>query len=62
MTSDYDKLSLLQKVEVFEHGLDNTTGDDLAKVLWLKSPNSEVGGAVGVIGSCIQTVLKEVLL
>jgi FKBP12-rapamycin complex-associated protein len=42
MTSDYDKLSLLQKVEVFEHGLDNTTGDDLAKVLWLKSPNSEV--------------------
>nr|QHX41461.1 serine/threonine-protein kinase mTOR [Halisarca dujardinii] len=42
MTSDYDKLSLLQKVEVFEHGLDNTSGDDLAKVLWLKSPNSEV--------------------
>ena len=48
MTSDYDKLSLLQKVEVFEHGLNNTNGDDLAKVLWLKSPNSEVGGGGGV--------------
>ena len=42
MSADYDRLSLLQKVEVFEHALESTRGDDLAKVLWLKSPNSEV--------------------
>ena len=42
MSADYDHLSLLQKVEVFEHTLESTLGDDLAKVLWLKSPNSEV--------------------
>ena len=57
MTSDYDKLSLLQKVEVFEHGLNNTNGDDLAKVLWLKSPNSEVSGGRGV-----PTVLCDICL
>ena len=34
---------LLQKVEVFEHAIESTTsGDDLARVLWLKSPSSEV--------------------
>ena len=44
MSADYDRLSLLQKVEVFEHALESTRGDDLAKVLWLKSPNSEVDG------------------
>ena len=42
MASDYDNLTLLQKVEVFEHALDTTQGDDLAKLLWLKSPSSEV--------------------
>jgi FKBP12-rapamycin complex-associated protein len=42
MAPDYDKLALLQKVEVFEYALDNTTGQDLYKVLWLKSQNSEV--------------------
>ena len=47
MSADYDRLSLLQKVEVFEHALESTRGDDLAKVLWLKSPNSEVTGALG---------------
>jgi FKBP12-rapamycin complex-associated protein len=37
----YDSLCLLQKVEVFETALDNTTGQDLERVLWLKSRNSE---------------------
>eukprot|EP00252_Welwitschia_mirabilis_P018999 TRINITY_DN4284_c0_g1_i1.p1 TRINITY_DN4284_c0_g1~~TRINITY_DN4284_c0_g1_i1.p1 ORF type:complete len:1768 (+),score=306.64 TRINITY_DN4284_c0_g1_i1:368-5305(+) len=39
---DYDHLSLIAKVEVFEHALQNTEGNDLAKVLWLKSRTSEV--------------------
>ena len=30
------------KVEVFEHSLENTHGDDLAKILLLKAPSSEV--------------------
>lgn len=42
MAPDYDRLTLMQKVEVFEHALENTSGDDLAKILWLKSPSSEV--------------------
>lgn len=41
MAPDYDNLTLLQKVEVFEYALDNTTGQDLYKVLWIKSRNSE---------------------
>ncbi|KRY15256.1 Serine/threonine-protein kinase mTOR [Trichinella patagoniensis] len=39
---DYDHLPLMQKVEVFEFALEHTPGDDLQKILWLKSPNSEV--------------------
>jgi len=42
MASDYDHLTVVQKVEVFEHALEHTHGDDLAKLLWLKSPSSEV--------------------
>lgn len=42
MASDYDHLTVLQKVEVFEHALEHTNGDDLARLLWLKSPSSEV--------------------
>ncbi|KAI8813143.1 armadillo-type protein [Cladochytrium replicatum] len=42
MAPDYDNLTLLEKVEVFEYALENTTGQDLYKVLWLKSKNSEV--------------------
>jgi len=42
MAPDYDNLTLMQKVEVFEYALENTTGQDLYKVLWLKSQNSEV--------------------
>ncbi|KAG8827189.1 phosphatidylinositol kinase- protein kinase tor1 [Serendipita sp. 401] len=40
MAPDYPSLTLLQKVEVFRYALDNTTGLDLYKVLWLKSANS----------------------
>ena len=41
MAPDYENLCLLQKVEVFECALENTTGQDLYRVLWLKSVNSE---------------------
>lgn len=41
MAPDYDHLTLMQKIEVFEYALDNTTGQDLYRVLWLKSRNSE---------------------
>ena len=45
---DYDHLMLLQKVEVFEHAIESTTsGDDLARVLWLNSPSSEVCASAG---------------
>ena len=42
MAPDYDNLTLMQKVEVFGYALDNTTGQDLYRVLWLKSKSSEV--------------------
>lgn len=42
MAPDYDHLPLLHKVEVFEHALRQTKGNDLAKLLWLKSPSSEL--------------------
>ncbi|KAJ7696596.1 armadillo-type protein [Mycena rosella] len=41
MAPDYENLTLLQKIEVFEYALENTTGQDLYRVLWLKSTNSE---------------------
>jgi FKBP12-rapamycin complex-associated protein len=34
---DIDKLTLLQKVEVFEEALRTTPGDDLRQTLWMKS-------------------------
>ncbi|KAF4675377.1 phosphatidylinositol kinase- protein kinase tor1 [Perkinsus chesapeaki] len=37
-----EELSLLQKVEVLRYALDNTSGDDLERVMWLQSRNSEV--------------------
>ncbi|KAJ9175070.1 hypothetical protein P3X46_013654 [Hevea brasiliensis] len=39
---DYDHLPLIAKVEVFDFALQNTEGNDLARVLWLKSRTSEV--------------------
>lgn len=50
MAPDYDHLTLMQKVEVFEHAVNNTAGDDLAKLLWLKSPSSEVQSALVLLG------------
>lgn len=41
MAPDFEFLTLLQKVEVFEYALDNTTGQDLYRMLWLRSVNSE---------------------
>ena len=41
MAPDYDSLTHLQKVEVFSYASDNTTGQDLYRVLWLKSRSSE---------------------
>ena len=41
MAPDYDNLTLMQKVEVFGYAMDNTTGKDLYRVLWLKSRSSE---------------------
>ena len=42
MCPNYDALPLPNKVEIFRHVLENTKGEDLQKVLWLKSPNSEI--------------------
>ncbi|KAF7309844.1 Serine/threonine-protein kinase TOR [Mycena indigotica] len=41
MAPDYENLPLLQKIEVFEYAMENTTGQDLYRILWLKSNNSE---------------------
>ncbi|KAJ5094952.1 Serine/threonine-protein kinase tor2 [Penicillium argentinense] len=41
MAPDYDSLTVMQKVEVFGYAMDNTTGKDLYRVLWLKSKSSE---------------------
>eukprot|EP01063_Lacrimia_lanifica_P009384 TRINITY_DN1637_c0_g1_i1.p1 TRINITY_DN1637_c0_g1~~TRINITY_DN1637_c0_g1_i1.p1 ORF type:complete len:3223 (+),score=943.34 TRINITY_DN1637_c0_g1_i1:82-9750(+) len=38
----YDKLTLYQKVDVFEYVLERTKGEDLQKTMWLKSKSSEV--------------------
>jgi len=42
ISPNYDDLPLINKVEIFQHALENTKGSDLDRVLWLKSPNSEV--------------------
>ncbi|KAF7308485.1 Serine/threonine-protein kinase TOR [Mycena chlorophos] len=41
MAPDYENLTLLQKVEVFEYAMQNTTGQDLYRIMWLKSKDSE---------------------
>jgi len=38
----YDMLPVINKVEIFKQILDNTRGEDLQKILWLRSPSSEV--------------------
>ncbi|KAK4529593.1 hypothetical protein CCYA_CCYA02G0450 [Cyanidiococcus yangmingshanensis] len=39
---DYDNLTLLQKVEIFEYVLANTSGNDLANIMWLRSRSAEM--------------------
>jgi FKBP12-rapamycin complex-associated protein len=41
LAPDYDGLPVLNKLEAFEHALQNTDGQDVAKVLWLRSLNAE---------------------
>eukprot|EP00048_Salpingoeca_helianthica_P003613 m.68925 g.68925 ORF g.68925 m.68925 type:complete len:2501 (+) comp12804_c0_seq1:29-7531(+) len=38
---DYENLTLIQNVEVFQHALESTPGDDLAQVLWHQSGDAE---------------------
>ena len=40
--NQFDYLTLIQKVEIFEYALAGTDGDDINNVLWLKSKNAEV--------------------
>eukprot|EP01083_Nonionella_stella_P006217 18090_1 len=42
MSNDFAELPLMKKVEIFEYALRNTTGQDLTKMLWLKSANAEI--------------------
>jgi len=41
MAPDYQHLTLIQKVEVFDYCLRHTDGHDLRKAMWLKSPSAE---------------------
>ncbi|KAI9320096.1 armadillo-type protein [Dichotomocladium elegans] len=41
MAPDYDNLTVIQKVEVFQFAFEKTSGQDLYRILWLKSRNSE---------------------
>lgn len=39
---DYHKLSSMRKLEMFLYLLKNTPGEELSKVMWLRSRNSEI--------------------
>ena len=41
LAPDYEHLTTIQKIEIFEAALDNSAGDDLAKILWTKSVTAE---------------------
>ena len=40
-STGFDTLTHPQKLEIFKHALDNTAGEDLAKILWHRSETSE---------------------
>lgn len=40
--SNYSALPLPNKVEIFRFIMEKTKGEELKKILWLKSPNSEI--------------------
>lgn len=42
ISGEYYQLTVIQKTEVFKYTLSRTEGKDLAKIMWLKSPSSEV--------------------
>eukprot|EP00494_Astrolonche_serrata_P031820 UN32089 len=42
MAPDYNDLAVIQKVEVFDNALGNTSGMDLANSSWLNATNSEI--------------------
>ncbi|THD24250.1 Serine/threonine-protein kinase mTOR [Fasciola hepatica] len=41
LAPDFDRLNVIQKTEIFEAGLRESSGRDLANILWLKSHSSE---------------------
>nr|CAH8842728.1 unnamed protein product [Trichobilharzia regenti] len=41
LAPDFDRLNVIQKTEIFEAGLRESPGRDLANILWLKSHSSE---------------------
>lgn len=42
MCDNFEFCPLINKVEIFRNALEKTAGEDLQKVLWVKSQNSEV--------------------
>ncbi len=48
----YDSLTPMGKLEVFEHALANTSGDDLGMILWLKSGWVDATTTAGLWQSC----------
>ena len=52
MSPDYQQLTLIQKVEVFESLLQNTSAHDLRKALWLKSPSASVLSSISISLRC----------
>jgi len=42
VSGDYNSLMAIQKIEVFKFTLSKTDGKDLARIMWMKSPSSEV--------------------
>lgn len=38
----YNLLPLHSKVEIYRYIMGNTLGEDIKRILWLKSPNSEI--------------------
>jgi len=61
LAPDYDHLTVIQKVEVFEHALDTTSGDDLHRVMWLKSRSSEVPASIFLFSASIQQLAYGLL-
>lgn len=50
MAPDHDHLTVLQKVEVFEHALESTNGEDLHKVRVMEGSRVLLGSSVEVSG------------